>query len=296
MPKRVEFKVGLFIITTVLLITAFFVYIAYKKDVFSNVHTLAFSSKSGEGFSVGMPVVFSGFEIGKVKSLELNENGVVLIKIRIPERHIKWLRSDSIFILDRPLIGPPKITVYTENLNSPLLPPDKVPEVFPIDSINEAVQKVQPILDKIDTILKSSVKITSNLAGKETLLEMAVGDKASVKSINEALKKSREISYKLDSILKKVDSLTTKADGRVFGSEGILPLVRKILKDVVGKLERLNAAIDNISKTSSDVSKSTGELDKLRKDVDAAMDSTNELLKDIDRMLPMKKEKEIKLP
>ncbi|MBE9547060.1 MAG: MCE family protein [Proteobacteria bacterium] len=296
MPKRVEFKVGLFIITTVLLITVFFVYIAYKKDVFSKVHTLTLSSKSGEGFSVGMPVVFSGFEIGKVKRLELNENGVVLIKIRIPERHIKWLRSDSIFILDRPLIGPPKITVYTENLNSTLLSPDKVPEVFPVDSINEAVQKVQPILDKVDTILKNSVKITSTLAGKETLLEMAVGDKASVKSINEALKKSREISYKLDSILKKVDSLTTKADGRVFGSKGILPLVRKILKDVVGKLERLNAAIDNISKTSSDVSKSTGELDKLRKDIDAAMDSTNELLKDIDRMLPLKKEKEIKLP
>ena len=296
MPKRVEFKVGLFIVTTVFLITSFFVYIAYKKDVFSKVNTLAFSSKSGEGFSVGMPVVFSGFEIGKVQSLELNENGVVLIKIRIPERHIKWLRSDSIFILDRPLIGPPKITVYTENLNSPLLSPDKVPEVFPIDSINEAVQKVQPILNKIDTILKNSVKITSTLAGKETLLEMAVGDKSSVKSINEALKKSREISYKLDSILKKADSLATKTDERVFGSEGALPLVHKILKDVVGKLERLNAAIDNISKTSSDVSKSTGELDKLRKDIDAAMDSTNELLKDIDRMLPLKKEKEIKLP
>ena len=296
MPKNIAFKVGLFIVVTVLLITALVGYVAYKKDVFSRVYTFAFSSKSGEGFSEGMPLVFSGFEIGKVQSLELNEKGVVIITIKVPERHVKWIRSDTIFILDRPLIGSAKIVVYTENLNSPVLSTEMVPEIYPVDSINEAIQKVQPILKKIDTILANSVKITTNLSGKETLLEMATGDRESVKSINELLKKSKDIGYKLDSILKKADSLTTKTDEGIFGADGLLPLVRTMLKDIIGKLERLNATIDDLPEISSNISKSTGDLDKLRQDIDTTIDSSNELLKNIDRILPGKKEREIKLP
>ncbi len=296
MPKNIAFRVGLFVVVTVLLITAFVGYVAYKKDVFSKVYTFTFSSKSGEGFSEGMPLVFSGFEIGKVQSLELNEKGIVLIKIKVPERHVKWIRSGTIFILDRPLIGSAKIVVYTENLNSPVLSTDMVPEIYPVDSINEAIQKVQPILKKIDIILANSVKITTNLSGKETLLEMATGDRESVKSINEFLKKSKDIGYKLDSILKKADSLTTKTDESLFGTDGLLPLVRTMLKDIIDKLERLNATIDDLPEISSNVSKSTGDLDKLRQDIDATIDTSNELLKNIDRILPGKKEREIKLP
>lgn len=296
MPKNIAFRVGLFVVVTVLLITAFVGYVAYKKDVFSKVYTFTFSSKSGEGFSEGMPLVFSGFEIGKVQSLELNEKGVVLIKIKVPERHVKWIRSDTIFILDRPLIGSAKIVVYTENLNSPVLSTDMVPEIYPVDSINEAIQKVQPILKKIDTILANSVKITTNLSGKETLLEMATGDRESVKSINELLKKSKDIGYKLDSILKKADSLTAKTDEGIFGADGLLPLIRTMLKDIIGKLEKLNATINDLPEISSNVSKSTGDLDKLRQDIDATIDSSNELLKNIDRILPGKKEREINLP
>jgi len=296
MPKNIAFRVGLFVVVTVLLITAFVGYVAYKKDVFSKVYTFTFSSKSGEGFSEGMPLVFSGFEIGKVQSLELNEKGIVLIKIKVPERHVKWIRSGTIFILDRPLIGSAKIVVYTENLNSPVLSTDMVPEIYPVDSINEAIQKVQPILKKIDTILANSVKITTNLSGKETLLEMATGDRESVKSINELLKKSKDIGYKLDSILKKADSLTTKTDESLFGTDGLLPLVRTMLKNIIDKLERLNATIDDLPEISSNISKSTGDLDKLRQDIDATIDSSNELLKNIDRILPGEKEREIKLP
>lgn len=296
MPKNIAFRVGLFVVVTVLLITAFVVYVAYKKNVFSKVYTFTFSSKSGEGFSEGMPLVFSGFEIGKVQSLELNEKGVVIITIKVPERHVRWIRSDTIFILDRPLIGSAKIVVYTESMNSPVLSTDMVPEIYPVDSINEAIQKVQPILKKIDIILANSVKITTNLSGKETLLEMATGDRESVKSINELFKKSKDIGYKLDSILKKADSFTTKTDEGLFGADGLLPLIRTMLKDIIGKLERLNATIDDLPEISSNVSKSTGDLDKLRQDIDATIDSSNELLKNIDRILPGEKEREIKLP
>ncbi|MBT8490660.1 MAG: hypothetical protein KJN62_06410 [Deltaproteobacteria bacterium] len=296
MSKNFEFKVGLFVIITLLLIIATVGYIAFKKDVFSKVYTFTFSSKSGDGFSEGMPLVFAGFEIGKVQSLELNDNGVVLIKIRVPERHIKWTRSDSIFILERPLIGSPKIVIYTENLSSSVLTPEMRPKIFSVDNINEAIQKFRPILQKVDTILDNVVTISTNLSRRNTLLEMAVGDQESVNSINELLKKSKSIGYELDSILKNTHSLTQKTDRDIFGTEGLLALIRTILVDVSRKLETLEAAVNDVPKISSNVSKSTGDLDKLRQEIDSTIDSTNKLITDIGTYLPGKKEREIKLP
>ena len=296
MPRNVEFKVGIFIIVTVLLISAFAGYVAFKKNAFSNIYTFTFLSKSGDGFSEGMPLVFSGFEIGTVHSMELSDTGMVLIKIEIPERHIKWTRKSSFFILERPLIGKPKIVVYTDSMDSPILSPDISPEIFHVDSIDEAIHKVQPLLTKVDRILDNAVIITSNLSQKDSLLEMAVGDKDSVQSIHEFLRKFRTMGTRLDSILTKTDTVIARTDQGLYGSDGLVILIRTMLTDIINKLGRINAAIDDVPKVTAQVSQSTGNLDTLRKDIDETINSANELLKDINRIVPIKKERGIKLP
>jgi phospholipid/cholesterol/gamma-HCH transport system substrate-binding protein len=69
MFKRVEFKVGLFVVLTSLLIITSVAYLAYSKGFFTKEYIYTLSSKSGEDLTEGMPVVFSGFKIGKVEAL-----------------------------------------------------------------------------------------------------------------------------------------------------------------------------------------------------------------------------------
>lgn len=83
----------------------------------------------------------------------------------------------------------------------------------------------------------------------------------------------------------------------MFGSkDGVLVLIRSILIDIIAKLETLDDAVADVPQITTNVSQSTGSVEKLQKDITATINSTNELLKDIDRLLPLKKESEIKLP
>lgn len=296
MPRNIEIKVGIFIIISVLLIGASVGYVAYKKDAFSKVYTFTFMSKSGDGFSEGMPLVFAGFKIGTVDTMELSDKGTVLIKIKIPERHIKWVRKSSIFILERPLIGQPRIVVYTEDMESPVLSQDMTPEIFLVDSIDEAIQKVQPLLSKVDRILDNVVTISSNLSQKETLMEMAVGDKESVSSVNEFLQSIDTMGSRLDTILSKVDTVIARTDQGLYGSDGLVVLLRTVLSDIIGKLDRLNKVFEDLPAVTGQAVKSTEDLERLRKDIDETIYSVQELLKDIDRMIPLKKEREINVP
>lgn len=317
MIQKIELKVGLFLIITSVMIAASIGYVAYKKDFFANMHTFTLAAKSGEDLTEGMPVVFSGFKIGTVHALELSNDGSVLIKIKILERHTKWIRTDSVFIVNKPLIGSARLVVVTDNLQSSILSSEQVPEVTNVSDINETIKQARPLLDKINRIASSvetitatvaapqgSVQkmlahveqLTSNLAQKKSLVEMAIGNQESVDALYAAMKKTKDITSQVEAILQKADKMAVKTDAMVYGEEGTLPIVNKALKDVLAKLQKLNTTVDNINKLSTDAAASTSDLRGLREQIDATVTSLNELVKEIEQKIPFKKVPEIKLP
>lgn len=312
-----EFKVGLFIGCTAIIIVLALLCLAAGKGVFENMHAFTLSSKSGDGFTEGMPVVFSGFNIGKVQALELNDKGIVLIKIKIPDRHVKWIRSDSAFILYRPLIGSARIVVSTTNLNSPPLDEKKIPEVIIVNDINDAIARIEPALERVTQIadnverltsnlsdpkgdlhriLSNAEKITTNLASKKSLIEMVVSDEESIKALNESLKKLKDITTNVDRILTKVDKMADKTDSEIYGKDGALPQVNVILKDIVSKLQKLDKTVDNINKISADTSEGTKDLHILRSDIDDTLKTVEGAVRKLDAIIGLKKAPEFKVP
>ena len=312
-----ELKVGLFVACTAVLLAVALLYLAAGKGVFEKMHTFTLSSRFGDGFTEGMPVDFSGFNIGKGQELELNDQGIVLIKIKIPDRHVKWVRSDSVFILYRPLIGAARIVVTTSNLNSPPLTADQVPEVAIVNDINDAIARIEPVLDQVtkiadhvesltrtlsdpqgdlNQVLGNAEKITANLASKKSLVEMAVSDEESVKALNDSLKQLKEITTNVNRILAKVDKMADKTDMEIYGREGALPQVNVILKDVIGKLQKLDKTIDNINKISTDTSEGMKDFHLLRSDIDDVVISLDSVVKKLNTIVGSKKEPEFKVP
>ena len=315
--QRTEFKVGLFVLITSLLIVASIGYVAYRKGAFSKVYTYTLSSRTGENLTEGMPVAVWGFTIGRVSGLELNEKGIVLIRIKIPERHLRMIRADSQFILDKPLIGSPRILIKTTDLNGLPLSPEMIPELIESNDINEMIKRAQPIVDKADRIMANIQQITANLADpdgdvnlilrdfetliarfskKESLLEIAIGDPESVKSIYGALRQLREIAGRADAILRRIDEMAGKTDEELYGTDGVLPQFRDILRDLLAKLVKIDATFDNINQISGEAADSTKDLKALRHELDAAISTLGNLAVEIDRMIPFKKKPEIKLP
>lgn len=286
---KTEFKVGLFIILSTLLILSGLGFMAYKKGVFQAEETYTLSSQTGDGLTVGMPLIFSGFKIGKIADLELDERGLVLVKISVPSQHHKWLRADSKFILERPLIGSTKLVMVTTNMKSPLLTPKSVPTVTEVNDINETIKKFEPVVEKIALITDHVEKLTGTLSSKKSLLEMAVNDPDSVKAIHDALKNTRSITQRTDGLLKKTDE-------ELYGPNGIKPAVTKVLKEVVADLQKLGSILDNVTKISADTAASTKDLKLLRSDIDATVNSINHLVDEINKKVPFRTEPEIRLP
>lgn len=316
MTQRIEFKVGLFLVIATLLLLAAIGYVAYQKGLFSKDYTYTLSSTTGENLTEGMPVVFWGFRIGRVSAMELTERGV-LIRIKVPERHNRVIRADSRFVLDKPLIGSARIIVATGNLTGPPLSPHSIPELTVSNDINELIKQVQPIAAKMDQIAANVATITANLADpegdvnrilreaetitnrfakRESILEMVVGNPQSIQSIHASLIRINEITRRVEGIVQKVDGLAEKGDVELYGPEGVLPLVRNILRDLIGKLAKLDTALNNINQVTGEAADATKDLKALRNELDAAVVAIGSLADELDRKIPFKAKPEIKLP
>lgn len=314
--QKIEFKVGLFITITALLLAGSVGYVAYKKGLFAKVYTYTILSRTGEDLAEGMPVFFWGFTIGRVSSLELKEKGVI-IKIKIPERHNWMIRQNSRFILEKPLIGSPRLVVSTDNLDSPPLSPNTIPELGVSKDINELIKRVQPIAEKVDDIAASVSTVMSNLADpqgdvnrilrnaevmtarfatRNSLLEMALADPESVRAVHESLQKVRDIAVHADDVVRKIDGIAAKADEGLYGPEGVLVEVRAILRDTLKKLAKIDVTLENVNKISGEAAEASKDLKVLRAEVDAAISALTNLADEIDRKIPFKKEPEITLP
>ncbi len=277
-------KVGLFVAITTTLIIGFLLVGAYKKGFFEMEESFTLASKTGEGIKEGMPVIFSGFNIGRVVSSDLDDKGVVLVKIIVLKRHTKWIRSDSRFTLEKPLFAAPRIVISTDNMQSPLLSSKNVPTLTEVSDINELIKKGQPILDQVKRIVEHVEIVTKNLADPR-------GD------VNKILGNTQKLTNKLNGIMSKLDSIAGKTDEQLYGNNGALPLIRGILKDILLKLRKLDATVDNINKISTNASDSTKDLKYLRGELDNTVNSISELVAKLDKILSsFKKDPEFELP
>ena len=83
---------------------------------------LVLIAEDSEGVTVGMDLTFAGFPIGRVRRIELAEDGVTRIIIDVPRKDARWLRVSSVFTLTRGLLGNTALKAFSGILSDPPLP------------------------------------------------------------------------------------------------------------------------------------------------------------------------------
>jgi phospholipid/cholesterol/gamma-HCH transport system substrate-binding protein len=93
--RHLKKKIAVFVAVALVVVAGVALLIGKENDLFTKKYELAFTVEKGTGFTRGMPVKISGFRIGRVKSISLNEAAKVDIVLQIGEKYQKWIRKDS---------------------------------------------------------------------------------------------------------------------------------------------------------------------------------------------------------
>lgn len=314
--NKLHFKVGLFAVASLLLAGAFVVYLLHARGFFEGTFQLQFAAASADNVAPGVPVVFSGIEIGRVTTLGLNEEGGIIIHARFLQRNAKWLKENSTFTLDKPIVGGAKIRVESPDLNAPALPDNSTVLLLTSDISSELpalVERVKAILENVEhltrkegeihTTLANVQTVTGRMTGEYGMLESILGSPEKARAVTDSLDKTRALIIKLDGLALKMDGMASKTDAWLFAEDGVaeqtresLAQVRLMLNDAQASLKKADAVMANAVDISANVKEGTQDIAALRAEIDDAVRKANALVNEINKKWPFKRDPEVKLP
>jgi len=307
--NKLHFKVGLFAAASLVLAAVFIVYLLHARGFFEKTFHLQLAAASADGVAPGVPVVFSGIEIGRVTTLGLNENGGIIIHTEFLSRNAKWLKENSSFTLDKPIVGGAKIRVDSPDLRAPSLPDNATMLLLTSDISKEIpalVERVKAILANVEYLTRKDGEINATLANVKTVtgrmtgeygvLEGVLGSPEKARAVTDSLDKTRALIAKLDAMTAKTDQWLFAQDGMAEQTKASLAQVRLMLNDAQSSLKKADAVMANAVEISANVKDGTQDIAKLRAEIDDAVRKANGLINEINKKWPFAREPEVKLP
>jgi phospholipid/cholesterol/gamma-HCH transport system substrate-binding protein len=301
-PKHVETKALILLVAIGALIVAFFLYVMYARGVFQETQTLTLVADDSEGVIPGMDMTFAGFPIGRVRQVDLGQDGKVNVLVDIARADAKWLRTTSVFTLERSVVGETRLRAYSGILTDPALPDKAQRPVLRGDATAEIprlLATARTLLENLEALTRPDSAIGNTLNNVETLSGRLNGRYG---VLGTALGGDAEAQQLLQT-LRRVDGLLAKADTRVFGKDGVIDDTQAAIKeldglllDARGTLQKVDAVLFEAQGVAANTRTATQDLGKLRGEVDASLRKVNRLVDEINRKWPFKRDTEIKLP
>jgi phospholipid/cholesterol/gamma-HCH transport system substrate-binding protein len=308
--RNLERKIGIFIATALAGILIAALLFGLQKDFFAKKYSLYFTTDRGTGFTKGMPVKLSGFRIGRVTGISLNNLAMVDISLEIDADYRSWIRSDSIAkLVKEGLVGDSVISISVGSPNKPQLK-DKDSIVFietkSLDELaDEVSKKVKTLLIELSDItryindpdgdlkkiIRNTEQLTRNLEGTRQN-----ADRLLVSTADNVQLVTSRTTILLDSTRKKIDSIDLNPTlSRVNSTLDHLD------KKLPSLLEKTDTTLENVNRISYETrlltEKAFPRIPGLISQVEDVMLSTDRLINSLqnswllsDSSVPVKKQ------
>ena len=299
---NIERKAMLLLVLIVGLIFGFVVYVMFARGVFESTQQLVLMSDDSEGVIAGMDLTFSGFPIGRVQRTDLADDGKVRITINVPRKQAHWLRTSSVFTMERGLVGETRIRAFTGVFTDPPLADGATRTVLRGDTsaeIPRLVASARALLDNLSTMTGAESSLNSSLTNVQTVTGR-LGGRYGI--LGGALG-SDDNAQKLITALDRINTLLGKADQRVFGQRGVMNDAQATIQQlnaVLGEarisLKKVDGVLAEAQAVGANARLATNDLGVLRAEVDASLRKVTNLVDEVNRKWPFARDTEIKLP
>jgi len=311
--RNAEFKAALLLILMVLLISGSALYLMYARGAFESTQTLVLQVDDSEGVAVGMDVTFAGFPIGRVRRIELGKDGKARVVVDVPRADAHWLRSSSIFTLERGLVGGAKLRAFSGIPTDPPLEDGAERSLLVGDAAAEIPRLLAAAKDLLQNLndltaensalaasLANVQSVTGKLNGPRGAMGLIAGDD---KNAQELTERANKLLITVNALAIKADSLIGHADTQVFGERGVMTdaqativQLNGLLADARNSLKKMDAVLVEAQAVGANAREATADLGTLRAEVESSLRRVEQLVNEINRKWPFKRDTEIKLP
>lgn len=299
---RVERKAILLLILISTLVLGFLLYVMYARGVFESTQQLVLISDDAEGVIVGMDLTFAGFPIGRVRRIELAPDGKARMVIDVPRKDAHWLRTSSIFTMERGMVGETHIRAFSGILTDPPLPENSERSVLRGDTsaeIPRLVATTRALLENLENMTGPESSINTSLGHLNTVTERLSGRYGMLTGVMGSEENAKKIIATLD----RTNALLAKTDQRIYGPNGVMDgtqaavtQLNAVLKEASASLKKVDAVLAEAQAVGANARVASTDLGALRAEVEISLRKVSQLVDEVNRKWPFARDTELKLP
>ncbi|MBA2674015.1 MlaD family protein [Ramlibacter sp.] len=307
--ENLEFKAAALLLFTVALVLGAVLFVLHARGVFEPQQALVLVADDAEGVAPGMDMTFSGFPIGRVRQVDLNDKGQVHITVDVRKDDAKWLRTSSVFTLVKGIVGGAQLRAYSGVMTDPPLPAGAQRPVLRGDA-NAEIQRVigaaREVLDNLNQMTGQNSELNRTVANLQAFslkLQSRQGALHAVFGNEQDARKLVQAIENANAVMTRVERLAADADRKVFGADGLATdaqtSVRQfnvLLSDARASMKRVDAVLAEAQAVGTNLRSGTADLGSLRNEVEANLRKIEDMINDLNRKFPLAKERKIELP
>lgn len=280
--RHLEAIVGAFVLAAFAAIVSLVLFLGIENDLFSEKYHLRFRTDSGAGFTRGMPVKLSGFRIGRIQKISLDDQAKVVVRMRIDRKYQKWIRADSTATLFREgLVGDSVVSISVGSPGSRMLPVDDFLPFMPEKDLSKLAFELS---DSVKTVLLEIRETVAYINDPKGDLQQTLGN-------------VRRLSANMEESRHRVDTLLVTTTGTVARVDPVMDNLATAI-DNVGRrlpvlLDRMEGTLSNTERISREFLKATEKgaprIPPLLRGTEELVEDTDTIVKGMKTMWPFKK-------
>lgn len=263
--KNLERKIGIFVLGSLFVFCAIIITIGVEQDIFTSKSKVYFFTTTGTGIFSGMDVKLSGFKIGKVEKISLDNNAMVKVVMLINSDYMKWIKIDSkSYLKKEDLIGDSIIEISRGSDTSIQVSGDAIipfeREKGLVGIADDLNNQIKPVLANVKSILEyinnpngelkqtvlnlrqMSAVLTETIDNVNNIIKntdkvipitfdkvngLLESTKHTVETANDTIETVNDTIKKTDKIITNLESITNETRNSV---PNILPAVPRLIK------------------------------------------------------------------
>lgn len=240
-------KVSIFVLLAVIGVSLNLLFSGIKKGFFTPKSAIYFNTETGQDIKIGMPVKLSGFKIGTVSKLELDNKAHAQAQMMIEDRYLALLKEDAVVSLKKEgVIGDGILEASRGSEDKQPLKADATIEFERGGGLEQIAidlrDRLYPALDEINKLLKDA--------------NDPKGD------VRQLLGNLRQFTADIQGTRARIDHLIGQVDEGVanemrpalrsvkHSAENAEAMLGKLNQEFPGMIEKVDTSLENLRKTS----------------------------------------------
>jgi len=278
--KNLVGKTAVFLFLAVLGIALIFLLAGVKKGLFTATSSVYFVADGGQDLSEGMPAKLSGFKVGTVRSLALDEAGRVQVEVGIGQKYFALLKEDAVARLKK----------------GGFIGGDVTLEIDPGSEGKKALKVGGTIgFERSRGLDEMAVEVRDRLLPMLDELHRVLHDPDG--DVRQTLKNLREFSVEMRSTRERLDGLLEHADSTL--TDEVSPMLRSLgqtsahAESVALQLDRslpvllrkADGTLDDLKQTSATI---RGAVEQSAPQLPALLEDTHDIVEGVSTSWPLK--------